>query len=87
MPIQTQKQIKGAILAYYEQNYPNKVTRPSEINSYARKFHEILKVKVQTKSMVHVENEHLIMKWDKGKYTIGLLDDIYTNILQPLLLN
>jgi hypothetical protein len=75
----TKKSIKEEILKQFYMS-------PSDANWYAGRYFSFLKVKKQIKASTFIENDTIIMQWEKGVYKIKIHDHIDRGIMIPLLI-
>jgi hypothetical protein len=76
----TKKTIKESICKEF--NLPN-----NELNWYATRYYNFIKVKCQVKANTFIIDDVAIMRWEKGEYKVKLHDHVDKIILTPLLLN
>jgi hypothetical protein len=75
----TKKSIKEEILKQF-----NMI--PRDANWYAGRYYSFLKVKKQIKANTFIENDTIIMQWEKGVYKIKIHDYIDRSIMITLLI-
>jgi hypothetical protein len=59
---------------------------PRDVNWYADRYYNFLKVKKQINASTFIENDTIIMQWEKGVYKIKIHDHIDRGIMIPLLI-
>jgi hypothetical protein len=59
---------------------------PRDVNWYANRYYNFLKVKKQVKANTFIENDIITMEWEKGMYKIKVHDHIDRSIMIPILI-